>query len=476
MTPRIYSLRRRLIATTLGSSVLVALVGTAIVITVAWQETSDVFDDALKEGARMTLSLGVGLAASGGLDGGASVLRARERTQLFYQIIDKEGRVVRRADGAPRQPFVDATSAGDRFHDTWADGEAWRVYVLRNQEPAFSVQVAQEWDERTELLTDTIEALAWPLLALWSTLAVFGWWMIRRLLAPLEALAGDIRDRSLENLSPLPTEGQAREILPILASLNGLLDRLRRALDSERRFTADAAHELRTPLAALGSRLQLMARVHGPGGSPALLADLDQVRDDVRRSTALVGNLLELARLEPEGGTALSKSEFDLKPLLDLAARSCAADAQKKDIEITIDCSAGRVCAQHDLLLSAVRNLVDNAIRHGHSGGRVVLTAARARCRAAGAWQQVATGGAAVGSPDHHRDGVAITVADDGPGVDEADYARLTQRFFRILGGSDQGSGLGLSIVARIGALHQGALAFGPGLGGRGLAVRLWLP
>ncbi|MET0508353.1 MAG: ATP-binding protein [Burkholderiaceae bacterium] len=446
---RRYSLRRRLIAATLGSSIVVGLVSTAIVVGVAWHETSETFDDALEESARTTLSLGVGLARSGAIDDDPVVDRQRERVRLRYQIVSAAGEVVRRADGAPRRPFVDRYRRDERFYDVRVDRDWWRVHVLHHDEPAFSVQVGQQWEERTELLTDTIESLVWPMLVLWALLGLFNWWAIRRLLTPLEALATGIAAKSSDDLSPVQDAGQASELQPVLAALNQLLGRLGRALEGERRFTADAAHELRTPLAAVGSRIQLMQRTHQAAASPALADDLQQLRDDIARSTALVENLLQLARLDPESSPSLAMAPVDLPALLREVVRACASAATARQVTVEIDCRVDRIRGHRDWLYGAIRNLVDNAVRHGRAGGRVAVRARRG------------------------PDGIMLSVDDDGPGVDAEHLERLTQRFYRVLGGTAQGSGLGLSIVARIAALHGATVAFGPGLDGRGFGVTL---
>lgn len=448
--PRGYSLRRRLIATTVGSSVLVGLVSTAIVLAIAWSEVSEAYDDTLEEGARLVLALGEGtpeeeLAPRGRGDAGPAL-------RLDYQIVSRDGAVLRRGENAPASPFVDPGRPGDRFYDVLAEGERWRVYVRRHETLGFSAQVGQEWDERSELIQDVLESLAWPLVLLWGLLGVVNWWLLRRLIAPLERMARGIEEKSPTDLSPVPDDGRALEIRSMAAALNRLLTRLSRALEGERRFTADAAHELRTPLAALASRIQLMQRSHAAEGSAALAADLQRLREDVARSTALVQNLLQLARLDPQSADAVARQGIDLRALLDEAVQACAAAAAARGVMVSVDCRADTVMGHRDWLLSALRNLLDNAIRYGREGGRVEVSAVR------------------------RGDAVELAVRDDGPGVANGDLERLTQRFFRVLGTGEEGSGLGLSIVARVAELHGAELRFGPGLDGRGLGAVLVLP
>ena len=440
-----YSLRRRLLVSVLGASITVWLISLAIVVGVAWRESSEVFDDALEESARLALVLGTGLRGAA-----TPPQAAREpggdplKLKIYYQLVAPDGRVLHRADDAPRHPFVPDFTERKGHRNVWVDGEYWRVYVQRDTASGLQAQVGQPWDERAELLEEMAEKLAWPALALLLLLGGFCWFMIRRQLAPLEHTAAGIAAKSPQDLSPVPATGQPRELQPIVHALNALLRRLSDALDTERRFTADAAHELRTPLAALRMRLQLIERQKG-----APPADLRALRDDVDRCTALVESLLALARLDPQRG-ALALERVDLAPLfagLDTSA------AQARGITVHCDAQAAAVMAQPALLASALRNLLDNAQRYGTPGGQVQI--------------------ASTPLPDG---GVRIAVRDDGLGVTPADRARLGERFFRVLGTGETGNGLGLSIVARIAALHGATLRFEDGLEGRGLSVVIEFP
>lgn len=443
-----YSLRRRLISTTLGSSIAVGLISTIIVLALAWKEVSDSFDDSLEEGARLVLALGEGTAVGG------MPSRDRDEAQpslrLDYQIVSRDGVVLRRGEDAPKRPFVDPKRKDDRFYDVRVDGERWRVYVREHDDLDFSVQIGQEWDDRTGLIIDMLESLAWPLVGLWLLLGLVNWWLIRRLLAPLEKLARGMEAKSPADLSPLAYDGRAREVRTVVTALNRLLGRLDHALEGERRFTADAAHELRTPLAALASRIQLMQRSL-PADGPAAV-HLQRLREDVARSTALVENLLHLARLDPESAEALLTESIDVRALFDEVVRVCAPAAAAREVSVTVDCRVAVVTGNRDGLVTALRNLLHNAISYGKRGGKVEISATQA------------------------AGGVVLAVRDDGEGVAQADRERLTQRFFRVLGNEVQGSGLGLSIVARVAELHRATLRFDEGLEGRGLGVLLHIP
>ena len=439
-----YSLRRRLVTSVLGANVAVWLVSLAVVVHVAWRETSDVFDDALKEGARLVLALGTaqGPAAR---EGAAEEGRGEAKLELHYQLVSKDGRVLHRAEEAPEKPFSQALDKRKGYENVWVDGRAWRVYLLRAEGQDVQVQIGQPWDERLELLEDIAEDLLWPMLGLLVLLGVFCWLVIRRLLKPLERTAARIAAKSPDDLTPVPSSEEPRELQPIVQALNGVFGRLGHALQAERRFTADAAHELRTPLAALRMRIQLMQRQQAAASSAPI--DLQGLRNEVDRCTALTESLLALARLDPERPESLAKEPVALDALFD---RLAAAQPISVDAEVQVDARGLVLQAQPALLESALRNLVDNALRYGAAQVKV---------------DALSTGA-----------GVRVTVRDDGPGVSEVDRARLTERFFRVLGSEQTGSGLGLSIVARIVALHGGALHFEDGLDGRGLGVVMEFP
>ena len=438
-----WSLRRRLLLTVMGAGVGLWLVSLVIVIGVAWTATSEVFDEALEEGARLVLQLGTQGAT--GTSAPPALRPGREdalKLRMYYQLVASDGRVLLRGEDTPRTAFV---RDGDRkgYANVWADGELWRVHVRRGPD-GISAQVAQPMDDRLDLLADMAENLAWPALALLALLGLSSWWLIRRLLRPLEDTATHIGAKSPQDLSLIEAPNPPRELQPILDALNTLLARLGAALDGERRFTSDAAHELRTPLAALRMRVQLIER-------ELKLPDhhLQQLRADLDRCTGLVESLLALARLDPQA-EAPQRETVVLDALIDSIDLS---HAHAKSMRVEHVLSVPRMQASPHLIASALRNLVDNAVRYGNEGGCIRIESAPL------------PGG-----------GVRLAVRDDGPGVPQDQQDRLGERFFRVLGTGQSGNGLGLSIVARIAALHGGNLRFEHGIDGRGLGVVLDFP
>jgi two-component system sensor histidine kinase QseC len=438
-----WSLRRRLLQMVMGTSIALWLVSLAIVIGVAWFATSDVFDEALEEGSRLVLQLGTeadGADPRRPLQGGSGEAM---KLRMYYQIVAPDGRVLLRADDTPSNAFVPRVERSKGYANVWIDDALWRVHVRRGAD-GNSAQVGQPMEERLELLADMAENLAWPALALLVLLGLLCWWQFRRLLRPLEDTAMRIAAQSPRDLSPIAVPDPPRELQTILDALNALLARLGVALDSERRFTSDAAHELRTPLAALRMRVQLIERELQLPGS-----HLQQLRADLDRCTGLIESLLALARLDPQA-QPLPREAVALEALIDGLDFTLA---RAKNMQLERALAASQLQAAPLLIASALRNLIDNAARYGSAGGRVRIET------------QCLPGG-----------GVRLAVRDDGPGVPAEQRARLGERFFRVLGTGQPGNGLGLSIVARIAALHGATLRFEQGLDGRGLGVVLDFP
>lgn len=435
-----WSLRRRLLLAVMGASIGLWLVSLSIVVGVAWFATSEVFDDALEEGARLVLRLGhQGVPAA---DGARNLSLERDealKLRMYYQLVGPDGRVLLRGEDTPETAFL-PNARHEEKTTVWSEGELWHVYVRPGQ-GGVTAQVAQPMEERLGLLEDMAENLAWPALGLLVLLGLLSWFLIRRLLKPLEDAALHIGAKSPHDLTPVLTQNPPRELQQILDALNALLERLGVALNSERRFTADAAHELRTPLAALRMRVQLIEReLNLP--SP----HLRQLRADLDRCTALVESLLALARLEPQA-EPLARETVDLEAILDgLDLEPMQAMHMRMERALAVTQMPGAPA----LLASALRNLIDNAVRYGREGGLVRVETTRLP-----------------------QGRIRLAVRDDGIGVSAEQRARLGERFFRVLGTGQTGNGLGLSIVARIAALHDASMYFEDGLNGRGLSVVL---
>ena len=338
---------------------------------------------------------------------------------LAYALYRRDGSLLA-ASSRPALPRVVSSGRKARFA-----GETWMIAVRQDDERQL---VLGESLHRQEEVVDDISEWLGPLAmaALLLLLPLLAW-AIYRGLKPLRAVSEAIAERAPDNLEaidlPVP-----REIAPLLRRLNALFDRVATALARERRFTADAAHELRTPLAALGVQLEIARDSPRPQARERALV---QMQAGLDRSTRLLTQLLELARLDearlPMGEAA---ERFDLPEL----ARHALQEAGLADDAAHLSVRDPLPCRGHAALIGVLlRNLLDNARRYAGTEANVRIAIA----------------------------GRTLTVSDDGPGVDTEGLARLGERFFRPPGQRQPGAGLGLSIARRIAELHRARLRFG---------------
>jgi len=359
--------------------------------------------------------------------------------KVAFQIWERGGVLRLRSASAPAERLSRVERG---FSDVEVQGKAWRVYSTWDSRRQHLVQVAEERRPRDEIAEDIAEHLLAPLAIALPVLGIFLWLAVTRAVRPLKRLGKEVAGRAPDNLSPLSSGDAPSEVAPLLDNLNFLFERVSRLMESERRFTADAAHELRTPLAAVKAQAQV-AR------ASAQVAERQHALDNVilgcDRATRLVEQLLTLARLEPAELQA-RRVPCDLAAIAREVAAALAPSALAKGIEIELDAPAPvEVSGTPELLRVLVRNLVDNAVRYSPASSVVSV---RLDSRAA-----------------------RITVLDRGPGVPAEERANLGRRFHRVLGSGESGSGLGLSIVKRIAELHDARVEFGEGEHGRGLRV-----
>ena len=399
-------------------------------------------------------------------DGVASEVRSDDHKyerKLVFQVWDNRGDLLVRSEEAPAEALSPAYAAAGphaaddhphpggtprgRFDDVESGGHRWRVFSHWNESGEVLVQVGEHADVRRELAAHIALRLLGPLAFTLPLLGILIWLAVGEGLAPLRRIGEEVASRAPDNLAPLEAGAVPTEIAPLVASLNTLLHRLDDALDNERRFTADAAHELRTPLAALKTHAQLALRAADESGRKAAL---ESVLVGADRATHLVEQLLTLARLDPDSGAA-ALAPCPLAPLARqvLADLGPAALAKNLDLELS---GEGSVAGHGPMLAILLRNLVDNAVRYTPPGGavRVHIT--------------------------ENTDGVALAVSDSGPGIPAEERQRVFDRFYRVLGNEAPGSGLGLSIAKRIADLHRAELVLGDSEGGHGLTVTLRFP
>jgi two-component system OmpR family sensor kinase len=430
------SVRRKLLAALLLAVVAASLAGGVATYLVAREQLDEVFDYHLRETALLLSDRAVAREAA---------RRAGSDADLSIQIY--EGGIQMDLSRPERPALPKVSELG--FSTVQRPEGRYRVYAMEVGEGV--VQVAQPLQVRGEMAFHAALKTLYPLALLLPLLALLVWTIVGRGMSPLSRLARAVTARTPEALEPFETGGVPLEAMPLVVSLNDLLTRLRTAMAAQRAFVADAAHELRTPLAALKLQLQLLERA--PDGA-ARAAALSELSGGLERGIHLVAQLLTLARLDP-GSTAAAPAAAPIA--LSTLVRQAVADHALLAEAKRIDLGAGRaedgaeVEGDPAALRTLLANLVDNAIRYTPEGGRVDVSAG--------------LDGGAPGAP-------YLEVADTGPGIPAAEHARVFDRFYRMPDAPAQGSGLGLAIVKAIAERHGAAVALSETPGG-GLTARV---
>lgn len=350
---------------------------------------------------------------------------------------------------SPNAPRFDTGSPG--FTTQNIDGVVWRVFTLHAPHAGIDVQVAEEMQIRDELIGYVLSSILWPSLVALPLLSLLIWVVVGRGLRPLYELADKLQRRDPDSLQPFAIEHKAQEVLPMVLALNTLFEKVAHALENERRFTANAAHELRTPLAALKVQAQSMQL---GAGRESRVRGLDDIVVGVDRVTHLVEQLLALARADSGRAHPQLCADVDLVGVVIEVVEAIGHLALRKDIDLAFVQEGVPRGIKGDSAALAVllRNLIDNAVRYTQPGGMVEV-----RIRYAGAH-------------------VVLSVSDNGPGIPESQYARLFERFQRGGDVRTEGSGLGLSIVRQIVELHGASVTLAPGQADVGLLVEVVLP
>ncbi|MEC5344195.1 quorum sensing histidine kinase QseC [Brenneria populi] len=349
----------------------------------------------------------------------------QEEDALAFALFTRDGQMVL-SDGENGKDFIfnyvrNGFTEG-RLHD---DDDKWRMVWLATEDNRHIVVVGQEWEYRQDRVLDIVKTNLMPWLFALPVMLLLMFWLLTRELSPLKLIARQLSRRPPEDDAPLDTRSIPKEVLPLVNELNSLFIRISDMLLRERRFTSDAAHELRSPLAALKVQTEL-----------ALLSDddeavrrhaLENLNEGIDRATRLVDQLLILSRLDSESFVD-EQMPVSLPSLLQQMIVDHYHKAQAAGIELMLDIPQEPVVIQGNPLLLAVliRNLLDNAIRYGRKGGTIKLQLSARN----------------------------IQIIDDGPGLDGEALSRVGERFFRPPGQEKSGSGLGLSIVHNIARLH----------------------
>lgn len=369
---------------------------------------------------------------------------------LYFQawIIGRRQNILA-SQNSPSDPMAGTFTPG--YSDVFLDGQAMRVYAVSDATGQVQVQVGQLVSMRDAEFALWLRSSLVGLVALVGFLSLVMWAVVRWSLRPTRDAREAMERRSDGNLSPIETQAMPQEIRPLVDAFNGLLERVRIGMERERQFLGDAAHELRTPLAALMAHAEVAQHATSKPEADAAIAKLVS---GIERTARLAQQLLDSARIDSERST-LQSAPVDLFMVASMVIEEFEARAAAKDIALSSSLDHAVVKGDLDDLGILVRNIVDNSIRYTPRGGRIHLEI------------------------DRDPDLVIATlwIRDDGPGVPEDERARLFERFFRgSTGNGERGSGIGLSLVHTIATAHGGTAEITAGLDGRGLGVRIVLP
>lgn len=431
------SLRARLLWFLLAAIVLAAGAQAVVAYRTVLKEADDIFDYHMQQ---MALSLRAGLppsAAVGGIGSG------EQNFEFVVQVWTADG--VRIFESAEQAALPQLAVLG--FADVRARGTTYRVFSM--QTSGLVIQVAQDMAARRNMAGALALRTIAPVALMAPLLMLIVWWVVSLSLAPVARVRTQVASRQADDLSAVSEEGLPDEVRPLVQELNLLFDRVRHAFDAQKHFVADAAHELRSPLAAL--KLQVQGLQRAPDAAAREVA-VSRLVAGIDRATRLVEQMLALARHEASMAAGAKPEPVDLAETARLAISDAVAAAQARRIDIGISHAdaAAVVKGQPEALRMLLRNLVDNAVKYTPEGGRVDVGIA-------------VQGG-----------GVELSVDDSGPGLPEEERGRVLDRFYRSGEPQAPGSGLGLAIVKSIADLHGAsvALAASPSLGGLRAVVR----
>ena len=401
------------------------------------------------------------------------MLRTRENGQLYYVVTGPDGefitgepdmKVTASAPPPPQQTPQQSPQlqrAGQaHYYDSTYRNQPVRVAVLQfpveteDIRGHVTVHAAESLQPRTDLARELSIGVALPQAFLAACAALIIWFAVTRALAPLALMRQEIEQRSHRDLSALPVAHVPFEVRPMIEAMNALLTRLGEAMSARQRFIADAAHQLRTPIAGLRTQTELALRETEPA---AMRAALSQLQNAVDRTTHLINQLLTLARAEPDSERQQPMERLNLSSFAREVTTEWVPRALARNIDLgfeseDVEHDAASVSGDGFLLREMLGNLIDNATRYTPAGGHVTVRVKR-------------TSGKAL-----------LQVEDDGPGIPEAERVAVLERFHRVLGTGVEGAGLGLAIVHEIVMQHGGRIRLLPALCDKGTLAQVDLP
>lgn len=431
---REWSLRSRLVWLATLTTVVAWLAGGIGALYAAYQEGERLYDEQLRDVAHVIVSFATHEIDEIRQEGRGDRVHWETATTLdlryAYQIWSKDGELLLQSPNAQREPYAPLQREG--LNDRTINGRPYCIYSLRSADGSMQIQVAED---------ESMRSLLRPTLAYWllgfflisiALLLLLNRWVFGGAVRALDQSAQQLTDRSPLDLRPVRADDPPRELQPLLDSINGLFARIARTLDSERHFTAAAAHELRTPLAAVRMQAQVADRARTPQEARAALNGLVSCVD---RASRMVDQLLTLAHVESLAPKSSAFVPVRLDHVIEHVVLDLSHAAHGRDIRVDLQLDATTVRAIEFGVAALVRNLIDNALQHASSGGRVLVrTFAR-------------------------ESEVVLMVEDAGPGIPESERIRVFERFYRLPDSETDGCGVGLSIVQCVADAHHAQVA-----------------
>lgn len=425
------SLQSRLIQHAMFSSILAGFLAWLLLLGISSYQAIDLHDDLMEEISELLLG-DVNQAKNTQVD------EISEQFDIQYALLLNQQVLTTSIDDELINEIPVAQKNG--FHFDYENGHFIRILIAEDQD--LKVKVVQPLSVRFDELWQTTLGFGGILFILWILQWLILRFAIKRQLRPLNKISREIGSKSALDLSPIQSpDPEITELQPIVRQLNAMLSRLEKSLAAEQRFTADASHELRSPLSAIQMRLQVLKRKYQEDAQ--LRQALQLIQNDVNRGTQILENLLLLARLDPEHAEQLPKQQVNLKFLIQDVLQALQPFAQEKQIYWNLKLEDAVIEANAELIFSCIRNLVDNAIRYTPIQGQVEIRTIV------------------------ESQNLQVVIENSGEGIQADVLQRLGERFYRALGTRTQGSGLGLSICQKIMQLHTAKIDYAPsGLGG----------
>ncbi len=386
-----------------------------------------------------------------------ALFRSDQDDVVYFQVTDLSGDVV---SGDREIPWVaapeDVVPGEVRFRDGVIQGEEVRIAYLflkaypEADSPLVLVQLGETRNKRSDLASRVVTGVLLPQFAIIPLAVILVWLGLTRGIAPLNRLQRILRRRRPSDLSPISTIGVPEEVRPLIVAFNEMMERLEENLHAQQRFIADAAHQMRTPLTGLRMQTELALLETEPD---ALRSSLHQIAGSAERASHLINQLLSLARAESSSEKIYAVERVDLSALVRGVVEELFPRALVKNIDLGVEVSGQELTIDGNpvLLRELVKNLIDNAIKYTPPEGLVTV-------------RTTAT------------EFAILEVEDSGIGIPEGDRERVFERFYRVLGSGEDGSGLGLPIVREIAELHRARVSLNPNPAGRGTLAQTVFP